>query len=96
MIDVTIFNGDPAKAAIVVAVLLGMGRLLKTIPPIPNTYIPGILFLLGIVAYPVAASVYTGEAFFIGAGAGLAAVGLHQNFVQAKEIVKSPDDKPTP
>jgi len=79
-----------------VAYLVGLGKTLKTVPVISNAYIPSILFLLGIVSYPLAAELFTGGAFFVGAAAGLTAVGAHQNLVQAREVIKQADEKQSP
>lgn len=93
MFDLSAFNVDLSKFAAVVAILVGVGKLLKTVPAISNAYIPILLFLLGVGAYPLAAELFTGGAFFVGAAAGLTAVGAHQNLVQAREVIKQADDK---
>ena len=75
---------DPRTAAVVIAVVNGIGAVLKRIPEVPNRFIPLILAAAGSVGMCMLTS-WSQPNVINGIGLALAAVGIHQSTKLRKE-----------
>lgn len=88
LLTTTIGIGGGVMGQIVVLgfMLMCVGRLLKTIPIIPNDTIPALLSLAGSIAAGLLAG-WTIDNVIAGAGAALGAVGGHQFYTKTADLV---------
>jgi len=87
-----------AALAITVMALNWLGWRVKKLPSIRDEWIPALLVLVGMVIYvllSVSFRAYTPEAWGVGAGSAILAVGLHQLKRQTGALLK-PHTPPPP
>lgn len=78
--------GSMSQIFILGFLLMGLGKVLKSLKFIPNDTIPALLSLTGSIAAGIIAG-WTVENVMAGAGAALGAVGGHQAIIKTRDVV---------
>ena len=91
--DLSMLSINPFALVVLVPVLNGLGKALKSSPRFSNHTIPWIVSAAGGVCYGWIEG-FSAESVLIGVGMGQMAVGLHQTVVQSGQFISKNGNQP--